>query len=152
MFLEKIYGRQIPGLRFEDMPIQQKEGHMGTRVTIQDIADELGISRNTVSKAINNTGILADSTREKVLKKAMEMGYKQFSYVTAASAASGSAVLSIPAAKQNTEIALLIANFIDGSHFASVMLDKFQMELSGLGYSLTMHRILADELDRKSVV
>ena len=88
---------------------------MGTRVTIQDIADELGISRNTVSKAINNTGILADSTREKVLKKAMEMGYKQFSYVTAASAASGSAVLSIPAAKQNTEIALLIANFIDGS-------------------------------------
>ena len=120
---------------------------MGTRVTIQDIADELGISRNTVSKAINNTGILADSTREKVLKKAMEMGYKQFSYVTAASAASGSAVLSIPAAKQNTEIALLIANFIDGSHFASVMLDKFQMELSGLGYSLTMHRILADELD-----
>ncbi len=120
---------------------------MGTRVTIQDIADELGISRNTVSKAINNTGILADSTREKVLKKAMEMGYKQFSYVTAASAAAGSTVLSIPAAKHNTEIALLIANFIDGSHFASVMLDKFQMELSGLGYSLTMHRILADELD-----
>ena len=27
------------------------------------------------------------------------------------------------------------------------MLDKFQMELSVLGYSLTMHRILADELD-----
>ena len=84
---------------------------MGTRVTIQDIADELGISRNTVSKAINNTGILADSTREKVLKKAMEMGYKQFSYVTAASAASGSAVLSIPAAKQNTEIALFDRKF-----------------------------------------
>lgn len=48
------------------------------RVTIQDIADALGISRNTVSKAINNTGVLADSTREKVLKKAAEMGYKQF--------------------------------------------------------------------------
>ena len=39
---------------------------MKTRVTIQDIAEELGISRNTVSKAINNTGILADATREKV--------------------------------------------------------------------------------------
>ena len=48
---------------------------------MQDIADALGISRNTVSKAINNTGILADSTREKVLKKAVEMGYKQFSYI-----------------------------------------------------------------------
>lgn len=120
---------------------------MATRVTIQDIADELGISRNTVSKAINNTGVLADATREKILKKAMEMGYKQFSYVTAASAGTGSPVLSIPAARQNTEIALLIANFIDGSHFASVMLDKFQKELSGLGYSLTMHRILEDELE-----
>lgn len=42
---------------------------MARRVTIQDIADELGISRNTVSKAINNTGILADTTRERVLKK-----------------------------------------------------------------------------------
>ena len=53
---------------------------MADRVTIQDIADELGVSRNTVSKAINNTGILADTTRERVLKKAIEMGYKPVSY------------------------------------------------------------------------
>ncbi len=57
---------------------------MADRVTIQDIADALGVSRNTVSKAINNTGILADATREKILQKAVEMGYKQFSYVTLA--------------------------------------------------------------------
>ena len=43
---------------------------MAERITIQDIADELGVSRNTVSKAINNTGLLAESTRQKVLKKA----------------------------------------------------------------------------------
>ena len=54
---------------------------MAERITIQDIADELGLSRNTVSKAINNTGLLAETTRQKVLKKAVEMGYKQFSYV-----------------------------------------------------------------------
>lgn len=29
---------------------------MSTKVTIQDIANELQLSRNTVSKAINNTG------------------------------------------------------------------------------------------------
>ena len=51
---------------------------MNKKVTIQDIADALGISRNTVSKAINNTEGLADATREKILQKAMEMGYKQF--------------------------------------------------------------------------
>lgn len=29
---------------------------MADRITIQDIADALGVSRNTVSKAINNPG------------------------------------------------------------------------------------------------
>lgn len=53
---------------------------MNKKVTIQDIADALCISRNTVSKAINNADGLADSTREKILQKAVEMGYKQFSY------------------------------------------------------------------------
>ena len=43
---------------------------MATKVTIQDIADELQLSRNTVSKAINNTGVLADATREKILRTA----------------------------------------------------------------------------------
>ena len=38
---------------------------MADRVTIQDIADALGLSRNTVSKAINNTGVLAEATKEK---------------------------------------------------------------------------------------
>ena len=55
---------------------------MATKVTLQDIADALGVSRNTVSKAINNTGVLAESTRQKVLEKAIEMGYKQFSYAS----------------------------------------------------------------------
>ena len=122
---------------------------MGTRVTIQDIADELGISRNTVSKAINNTGILADATRDKVLKKAMEMGYKQFSYVTAANA--GIPMLSIPDPKEKTEIALFLTDFVGGSHFALVMLDKFQKELAGLGYSITMHRVLTEELENRNL-
>ena len=51
------------------------------KVTIQDIADGLGISRNTVSKAINNADGLAEATRKKILQKATEMGYKQFSYI-----------------------------------------------------------------------
>ena len=54
---------------------------MSQKVTLQDIADELGVSRNTVSKAINNTGILSESTKMKVLAKAVEMGYKQFSWI-----------------------------------------------------------------------
>lgn len=118
---------------------------MADRVTIQDIADALGISRNTVSKAINNTGILADATRDKVLKKAMEMGYKQFSYVTMTD--TNQPCLSLSGPKEKNEIALFTTSFISNSHFASTMLDKFQREISQMGYSLTMYRILSDELD-----
>ena len=122
---------------------------MSDRVTIQDIADALGVSRNTVSKAINNTGILADATREKVLKKANEMGYKQFSYVTITD--TGKPFLSLPAPDDRREIALLTTAFLSNSHFSSTMLDKFQRELCQLGYSLTMHRVLPDELRRLSL-
>lgn len=118
---------------------------MATRVTIQDIADSLGVSRNTVSKAINNTGVLADTTREKVLKKAAEMGYKQFSYVTITD--NSQPKITLPNTREKNEIALLTTIFLGNSHFASTMLDKFQRELSQLGYSLTMHRILPDELN-----
>lgn len=118
---------------------------MAERVTIQDIADELGLSRNTVSKAINNTGILADATREKVLKKAIEMGYKQFSYVNMSNLKMTDSPLF---STDKREIALFTSNFIGSSHFASTMLDKFQRELSVLGYSFTMHRLQEHEIEQ----
>ncbi len=111
---------------------------MADKVTLQDIADALGVSRNTVSKAINNTGVLAESTRQKVLEKAIEMGYKQFSYANSVSEIKNP---SFAKAKSSGEIALFTGNFLNNSHFASTMLDKFQYEISLLGYSLTMHRI-----------
>lgn len=117
---------------------------MADRITIQDIADELGVSRNTVSKAINNTGVLADATREKVLKKAIEMGYKQFSYMSIPAFDKSDSALAADTAKR--EIALFASNFIGSSHFASVMLDRFQRELSVMGYSFTMHRLQGNEL------
>lgn len=56
-------------------------------------------------------------------------------------------VLTLSAPKENAEIALFITNLLGNSHFATVMLDKFQKELSGLGYTLTMHRILSEEIN-----
>ena len=116
---------------------------MANRITIQDIANELGVSRNTVSKAINNTGILADATRERVLKKAIEMGYKQFSYVNMSNLEIADSAFSSTTKK---EIALLTSNFIGSSHFASTMLDEIQRELSVPGYSFTMHRLQENEI------
>ena len=120
---------------------------MSKKVTIQDIADALGISRNTVSKAINNSDGLAEATREKILQKAIEMGYKQFSYVGTLS----DMVKDTPAAAAEVpayegEIALFTTAFLTQSHFASLMLDKFQQEISQLGYTMNTHRVTGDNL------
>ena len=116
------------------------------KVTIQDIADELGISRNTVSKAINNADGLAEATRAKILQKAAEMGYKQFSYIN---------ILTRSAANQEKrdkgEIALFCGNVIAPAHFASLMLDKLKMELFQIGYTLNVHRVEPDNYLNRSL-
>jgi len=119
---------------------------MAERITIQDIADALGLSRNTVSKAINNTGILADATREKILKKAIEMGYKQFSYMNIPGLDRPGSDTDYTPLSEKREIALFTANFISNSHFASMMLDNFQRGVTDSGYTFTMHRIQQDEI------
>lgn len=124
---------------------------MKKKVTIQDIADALGISRNTVSKAINNSDGLADATREKILQKAVEMGYKQFSYVSAAASFSQPAEGEAAAPVFQGEIALLTTVFLTKSHFSSLMLDKFQREISQLGYILNTHRVTETDLQEKTL-
>ncbi len=121
---------------------------MADRVTIQDIADALNLSRNTVSKAINNTGVIADSTRAAVLKKAAELGYKQFSYfdmnailpgITARGKSEEESILG--------EVVFLTTGRMDNSHFGSVMLDKIVHEFALLHYTVTLHRVLPTDLE-----
>ena len=119
---------------------------MKKRTTIQDIADALGISRNTVSKAINNSDGLAENTREKILQKAVEMGYKQFSYVNSLKEIQDNAQKSREERVYKGEIALFTTIFLNSSHFASLMIDRFQQELSGLGYTLNTHRVSPENI------
>ena len=123
---------------------------MATKVTIQDIASELQLSRNTVSKAINNTGVLADATREKILRKAAEMGYKQFAYLPLFQEdAAKAAPFILPSDKR--EIAMLTTQFLSSSHFSSMMLDRFQSEIDHLHSGMTIHRISPTELKEKKL-
>jgi LacI family transcriptional regulator len=46
------------------------------KVTIQDIAAEMGLSRNTVAKALNG-GIVSPQTKQAVVQKAWQMGYSK---------------------------------------------------------------------------
>ncbi len=46
------------------------------RVTIEDVARAAGVSRQTVSRAINDLGEISSQTRARVLRIAEEMGYR----------------------------------------------------------------------------
>lgn len=48
------------------------------RITIQSIAEEMHLCRNTVAKALNN-GAVSYETRREVIRKAYEMGYAKLS-------------------------------------------------------------------------
>ena len=48
----------------------------GRRVTIKDIAREAGVSKGAVSYALNDRPGLADSTRERILRIADELGWR----------------------------------------------------------------------------
>ena len=124
---------------------------MATKVTIQDIANELQLSRNTVSKAINNTGVLADATREKILRKAAEMGYKQFAYLPLFQEDTAKAAEHSILPSDKREIAMLTTPFLSSSHFSSMMLDRFQSEIDHLHSFMTIHRISPIELKEKKL-
>lgn len=54
---------------------------MPKTIRIIDIANELGLSRNTVAKALNGKAI-PEKTRRIVFEKSVEMGYKSMGFVT----------------------------------------------------------------------
>lgn len=109
------------------------------KVTIQDIADALGISRNTASKALNDSGNIPDETRNRVIKKAIELKYKQFAYME------NEHVLT----KAPSNIALLTENLPNTSHFGSMLISGLEKRISAEGYNLSIH--IVREVDQDSL-
>jgi LacI family transcriptional regulator len=109
------------------------------KVTIQDIADALGISRNTASKALNGSTSIPDETRNKVIKKAIELKYKQFAFMESES------ILS----KSSGNIALLTENLPNTSHFGSTLISGLEKRISAEGYNLSIH--IVRDIDQKTL-
>ncbi len=108
------------------------------RVTMADIAEACGLSRNTVSKIFNNRGAVPDTTKQTVLRKAQEMGY----HIVPEAEAS-------PAVARNRNIALLTTHMPTNYHFGTFLISAFADQLSREGYVLTMCEITPEELAAK---
>lgn len=109
------------------------------RVTMQDIADACGLSRNTVSKVFNGHGSVPPSTRDLVLRTSRELGY-------------GSPAEDTPVRTQRKNagnIALLTRLLPGDVHFGTVFLSSFTDQISRSGYSLKIYKISPEELEEK---
>lgn len=109
------------------------------RVTMADIAQACGLSRNTVSKIFNNRGAVPDATRQMVLQKARELGYPMV-------------LEDSPAARpRNLNIALLTRHMPSDYHFGTFFIPAFADQLSRVGYALSMCEITQEELSARSL-
>lgn len=124
---------------------------MTAKVTIQDIADALNISRNTVSKALNNSEGIAAATRDRILAKAVEMGYRQFSFMQTLSAACREPQTGEPLPGSSGDIALLTTMQFSESHYAVTMIDRLRRELAQFGYSLTGYYVSREHITQKQL-
>lgn len=105
------------------------------RVTVQDIADACGLSRNTVSKVFNNRGAVQEPTRQLVLKKAQELGYNiRFRD-------------DDPQTESHMQtVALLTSHMPVDYHFGTFFIPAFAEQLSRAGYTLMMYELSEEEL------
>ncbi len=98
------------------------------KVNIYDLARETGYSSSTISKALNNTGRISETTRKKIISKAKELDYV---------ADYNAKVLS---SKKTWLIGIIYADNmgVGFSHpFFSQILENFKNEIESEGYEIT---------------
>ena len=110
------------------------------RVTMQDIADACGLSRNTVSKVFNGRGAVPQSTRLLIQQKAAELGYGLPAEETAGAAR-----------RESGTIALLTSNMPVDYHFGTFFVTAFTDQICRAGYTLKMFEISAEELAERQL-
>lgn len=106
---------------------------MPKKTTIQDIANSLGFSRNTVSKALNGSNDVPDSTKELIIQKAIDLKYKHFALTEKES--------------KTKNIALFTSSFPSTLHFGSIFLSALEEKISEKGYTLSIHILRQADLE-----
>ena len=102
------------------------------RITMQDIADACGMSRNTVSKIFNGRGAVPEGTRKLVLDKARELGYSQSPEIAGETARGG--------------IALLTRHKLLSHNFGAFFITSFTDQICRYGYHIRMFEVSDREI------
>ena len=110
------------------------------RITMQDIADACGLSRNTVSKIFNERGSVPEATRRLVLTKARELGYS-----------ASPAGIGLPGSAGSGTVAVLTQHKLLSHTFGAYFITSFTDQLSRFGYTIKMYEVSAGEIAAKEL-
>ncbi|MBQ0064641.1 MAG: LacI family DNA-binding transcriptional regulator, partial [Firmicutes bacterium] len=94
--------------------------------TMEDIAKKCGVSKGTVSKALNGASDISESLRKKIIRTAVDMGYTR--------------TLSLD---ENKKVAVIIGTdkLLQSNHFGYQIIQSFQKEALINGYNVSIHNI-----------
>lgn len=108
------------------------------KITMLDIAKEMGVSKTTVSRALNDKTDISEELRAKILDKCQELGY--FRNNSARSLSS----------KSNMSIGILINEVINekGEFFYKEIYTNVVMNLDLLGYTTILKIVTQSDLDK----
>lgn len=110
------------------------------RVTMQDIADACGLSRNTVSKVFNGRGAVPQATKDMILQKAQELGYGMPTTETSK---------PVKPSVAGKSIALLTRKIPVDYHFATYFFTSFTDQVCRAGYNLKMYEVSPEEMQQQ---
>ena len=101
---------------------------MKKKITIYDLAEELNVSSGTVSRSLNNHPSISKKTKERVISKANELGYKVNKFA-----------VNLRTQKSNT-IGVIIPKL--NSYFMSTLLAGVEKVANETGYNLIISQSL----------
>jgi len=123
------------------------------RVTLQDLADACGLSRNTVSKIFNGRGSVTEATKAFVFQKAQEMGFSQLpqeaASIPAPSPAADQQKASISAISKSIAV-LSNSNPLNHS-FGSFFIKAFSDQICRSGYTVQLYELSDFEIKNQKI-
>ena len=119
------------------------------RITMQDVADACGLSRNTVSKIFNDRGSVPEATKRLVLQKARELGYLQVPYFPPDEEPRQPEESVAQPTFHPQNIAMLTCRMPTDYHFAILFLPVFTERMSRNGYTLMVYQVSPEDLREK---
>ena len=109
------------------------------KVTMQKIADELGISKNSVSLALRGADGIGDDTRASIIKKADELGYD---YVKKSNGSGKTKSIAFIASDH-----IFSSGLVNRSFFSHIYM-SLKKETEMLNWDLALHPITAPQINQ----